>query len=96
MCACGRDEEHAAQLRARYRHILVDDLQDLSPVHVDIIGRLCSTEGGYALAGDDDETVLGFLGGGLHNFTRAAEMFPDMEIVSLQQCHRSSPVHSMR
>ena len=60
--------------RARVRHLLVDDAQDLDPQQMELVRVLGGTARTVVLAGDPDQAVLGFRGadpGGLDDRGRA-------------------------
>ncbi len=57
-----RDGEHRRRAQARCRHLLVDELQDLTPAHV-LLVRLLATPGLDVFGvGDDDQVIYGHAG----------------------------------
>jgi superfamily I DNA/RNA helicase len=60
--ALASDPELLAAERARVRHLLVDDAQDLDPQQMELVRVLGRTARTVLLAGDPDQAVLGFRG----------------------------------
>ena len=60
--ALASDPELLASERARVRHLLVDDAQDLDPQQMELVRALGATAETVLLAGDPDQAVLGFRG----------------------------------
>ena len=71
--------------------VLVDEIQDLSPLQVALVRALVPTDGhGFFGIGDPDQAIYGFRGA--HPDVRAAllEAWPALESVTLAASHRSS------
>jgi superfamily I DNA/RNA helicase/RecB family exonuclease len=84
--ALAADPDLLAGERARVRHLLVDDAHDLDPQQMELVRVLGSTARTAVLAGDPDQSVLGFRGadpGGLHAV--------DVPAVVLTVDHRAAP-----
>ena len=60
--ALASDPELLAAERARVRHLLVDDAQDLDPQQMELVRVLGRTARTVLLVGDPDQAVLGFRG----------------------------------
>jgi superfamily I DNA/RNA helicase/RecB family exonuclease len=60
--ALASDPELLAGERARVRHLLVDDAQDLDPQQMELVRALGGTARAVLLAGDPDQAVLAFRG----------------------------------
>lgn len=74
-----------------WTEILVDEIQDLSPLQVAVIRALLPPSGrGFFGIGDPDQAVYGFRGA--HPDVRAAlaAAWPDLETVTLRESHRSA------
>ncbi|WP_369804952.1 ATP-dependent helicase [Pseudonocardia sp. MH-G8] len=72
--------------RARVRHLVVDDAQDLDPQQMELVRALGATAQTVLLAGDPDQAVLNFRGADPEGL-RAVEA----ETVVLPVDHRSAP-----
>ncbi|MDN5919732.1 MAG: ATP-dependent helicase, partial [Pseudonocardia sp.] len=60
--ALAADPELRARERARVRHLLVDDAQDLDPQQMELVRVLAGSAQATLLAGDPDQAVLTFRG----------------------------------
>lgn len=85
--------EHAAALppNARPRHVLVDEVQDLSAVQLAIVRALLPADGrGFFGIGDPDQAIYGFRGvtGQSEDSLRAC--WPGLDVHRLGQSYRSS------
>jgi DNA helicase II / ATP-dependent DNA helicase PcrA len=77
-------------VRARYRHILVDEFQDTSRDQLELIKLLAGDPPSLFLVGDDDQAIYGFRGAEPGNINAALAHFPGMEIIKLETNYRSS------
>jgi superfamily I DNA/RNA helicase/RecB family exonuclease len=84
--ALAADPELLAAERARVRHLVVDDAQDLDPQQMELVGVLGRSAGAVLLAGDPDQAVLTFRGADPSGM-RAIEA----DTVVLTVDHRSAP-----
>ena len=81
----------ATRAPSPWTEILVDEIQDLSPLQVAVIRALLPPSGrGFFGIGDPDQAVYGFRGA--HPDVRAAltAAWPDLETVTLRESHRSA------
>ena len=55
----------AAELQRRYRHVLVDEYQDINPVQQEILTKICRIQppGSFFIVGDALQSIYGFRGG---------------------------------
>jgi DNA helicase-2/ATP-dependent DNA helicase PcrA len=86
-----RDADFAAVLRWRFRHLLVDEAQDLNPVQHRIIDLLRAGRDDLFLVGDPDQAVYGFNGADPSLLNEVESRFPGIEIVRLPVNHRCTP-----
>ncbi|MFC4949414.1 ATP-dependent helicase [Pseudonocardia sp. GCM10023141] len=84
--ALAADPELLDAERARVRHLVVDDAQDLDPQQMELVRVLGATAATVLLAGDPDQAVLNFRGADPSGL-KAVEA----ETVVLKVDHRSSP-----
>ena len=75
----------------RYRHLLVDEAQDLNPVQHRLVDLLRRGHDDVFLVGDPAQAIYGFNGADPSLLNEVAERFPGVEIVRLQTNHRCSP-----
>lgn len=86
-----RDPEFALALRWRFRHLLVDEAQDLNPVQHRLIDMLRSGRDDLFLVGDPSQAIYGFNGADPRVLTEVDTAFPGVEIVRLPVNHRCTP-----
>ncbi len=81
----------AADLRARWPQVSVDEYQDIDPVQYDLL-RLISGDGaGLTAIGDPDQAIYGFRGADVTIFGQFAADFPGAATVELTRNYRSNP-----
>lgn len=75
----------------RFRYLLVDEFQDISPVQYQLV-KLWN-RGGRELfvIGDPDQSIYGFRGADGACFERLQEEYDDLEMIHLTENYRSSP-----
>lgn len=86
-----RDVDFADTLRWRFRHLLVDEAQDLNPVQHRLIDLLRVGRDDLFLVGDPAQAVYGFNGADPTVLTEVESRFPGVEIVRLPVNHRCTP-----
>ncbi|MCW2990983.1 MAG: ATP-dependent helicase [Solirubrobacterales bacterium] len=68
-----RERPHVrARVAVRWRHVLVDDYQDLSFAQTLLVTLLASDHGGLTVAGDDDQAIRRFRGAAAKNLRDVA------------------------
>lgn len=85
------DPEFASALRWRFRHLLVDEAQDLNPVQHQLIDVLRTGRDDLFLVGDPSQAIYGFNGADPRVLTEVETTFPGVEIVRLPVNHRCTP-----
>jgi DNA helicase-2/ATP-dependent DNA helicase PcrA len=83
-----RDPGFADALRWRYRHLLVDEAQDLNPLQHRVVDLLRRGNDDVFLVGDPAQAVYGFNGADPSLLIDVADRFPGIEIVRLPVNHR--------
>ncbi|MFL5846657.1 MAG: ATP-dependent helicase [Solirubrobacteraceae bacterium] len=87
-----REHPHVrGRVAARWRHLLVDDYQDLSFAQALLVTVLASEHGGLTVAGDDDQAIRRFRGAAAKNLRELAAARPDATEVRLEQSLRCPP-----
>jgi DNA helicase-2/ATP-dependent DNA helicase PcrA len=86
-----RDPEFAEIIRWRFRHVLVDEAQDLSPLQHRIVDLLRSGHDDLFLVGDPAQAIYGFNGADPSLLVDVAQRFPGVEVVRLPANHRCTP-----
>lgn len=85
-----RDAEFAEGLRWRYRHLLVDEAQDLNPLQHRLVDLLRSGRDDLFLVGDPAQAIYGFTGADPSLLVDVETRFPGIEVVRLTTNHRST------
>ncbi len=86
-----RDAEFADTVRWRFRHLLVDEAQDLNPLQHTLVDLLRAGRDDLFLVGDPSQAVYGFNGADPTLLVDVETRFPGVEIVRLPVNHRSTP-----
>ena len=86
-----RDTDFADGLRWRFRHLLVDEAQDLNPVQQRIVDLLRAGRDDLFMVGDPAQAVYGFNGADPRSLTEVDVRFPGVEVIRLPVNHRCTP-----
>ena len=86
-----RDAEFAATVRWRFRHVLVDEAQDLNPLQHQLVDLFRDGRDDLFLVGDPAQAIYGFNGSDPTLLTDVSLRFPGVEIVRLPVNHRCTP-----
>ncbi len=88
-------ENHPEKLeeqRARFKHLVVDEYQDVDPRQEELIRLL--TDGGtrvdLTVVGDDDQSIYGWRGADISNILKFKERYPNVTQVNLKYNFRST------
>jgi DNA helicase II / ATP-dependent DNA helicase PcrA len=86
-----RDDDFADAVRWRFRHLLVDEAQDLNPLQHQVIDLLRAGRDDLFLVGDPSQAVYGFNGADPTLLVDVETRFPGIEIIRLPVNHRCTP-----
>ena len=81
----------AAEVRATYRHFLVDEYQDVSPVQHRLLELWRGDGTDLCVVGDPAQTIHSFAGASPHYLTSFAASMPSVAVIRLTRDYRSSP-----
>ncbi|MCB1500991.1 MAG: ATP-dependent helicase, partial [Bauldia sp.] len=85
------DEAIAADLSARFDHVLVDEYQDTNRLQASILLRLRPDGRGLTVVGDDAQSIYSFRAARVRNILDFPDAFaPPAAIVTLEENYRSS------
>jgi len=82
--------ETLARYQNRFRHILVDEYQDINFAQYRLIARLAERERNLCVVGDDDQAIYGWRGADMRIIMRFDEDYPEARVVKLEQNYRST------
>ena len=75
-------------LNAQYKHVLIDEYQDLNACDLAIVHELANQKAELFVAGDDDQSIYGFRYADPVGIRQFAEVFPNTEKLALEICFR--------
>jgi uncharacterized protein (TIGR00375 family) len=80
----------AAEYRARWKWVFVDEYQDVDPTQYALLRLLCPPDGNLCAIGDPDQAIYSFRGAEVSFFLRFAADFTEARMVRLTRNYRSS------
>jgi DNA helicase-2/ATP-dependent DNA helicase PcrA len=86
-------EEHpdvAAEVRERYRHLTVDEYQDVNPLQQRLLEAWLGDRDDVCVVGDPNQTIYSFTGASPRFLTEFPQRFPGAEVVRLVRDYRST------
>lgn len=86
-----RDGDFADSVRWRFRHVLVDEAQDLNPLQHQLVDLLRQGRDDLFLVGDPAQAIYGFNGADPSLLVEVETRFPGVEVVRLPVNHRCTP-----
>jgi DNA helicase-2/ATP-dependent DNA helicase PcrA len=87
-------EEHrdvAEELRSRYRHFVVDEYQDVSPLQQRLLDAWLGGRDDVCVVGDPNQTIYSFTGATPSYLLSFPRRFPGSTVVRLVRDYRSTP-----
>jgi DNA helicase II / ATP-dependent DNA helicase PcrA len=86
-----RQIELVEHYRARFKHICVDEYQDVDELQYRLLQELTPPTGNLCAIGDPDQAIYSFRGADVGFFLRFQRDFPTARTVQLTRNYRSSP-----
>lgn len=80
----------AERVRATYRHLVVDEYQDVSPIQQRLVDLWLGGSGDICVVGDASQTIYTFAGATSDYLVRFGEAYPDARVITLDDNYRSS------
>ncbi len=84
------DDLFRQALRNRFRHVLIDEYQDLNHAQYRLVKAIVPPDGNICVIGDPDQAIYGFRGSDTAYFNRFVEDFPGAEVIHLDRNYRST------
>jgi DNA helicase-2/ATP-dependent DNA helicase PcrA len=78
------------EIRGRFRHVLVDEFQDVNQVQYRLVSALSSSTKNLCVVGDDDQSIYRWRGADVRIVRGFRRDFPGAIIVKLEQNYRST------
>jgi superfamily I DNA/RNA helicase len=85
------DGRFAAAQRWRWRHLFVDELQDVNPLQSRLLLALLGQNDDVFVVGDPNQAIYGWNGADPAFLASIPERWPGAEVVRLEENHRSTP-----
>ena len=85
------DRAWAAGVRWRFRHLFVDEAQDLNPLQYALLEALRDGRSDLCLVGDPRQAIFGFNGSDPTIMTNVEKLYPGVTIARLTANYRSTP-----
>ncbi|WP_334143875.1 ATP-dependent DNA helicase UvrD2 [Rhabdothermincola sp.] len=86
-----RDEEFARAQRWRFRHLFVDEFQDVNPLQHALLDAWCGERADLCVVGDPNQAIYGWNGADPALLDSFADRHPGTEVVRLADNYRSTP-----
>ncbi|WP_128935507.1 ATP-dependent helicase [Bradyrhizobium zhanjiangense] len=80
----------AEQLKARFRHVLVDEYQDTNRLQAAILVVLKPTGRGVTVVGDDAQAIYSFRAATVENIREFPNLFRNVRVIDLEENYRST------
>ncbi|WP_040438055.1 ATP-dependent DNA helicase UvrD2 [Aestuariimicrobium kwangyangense] len=87
----GEHPEIADEVRGRYRHVLVDEFQDVSPLQRNVLAAWLGDSDDLCVVGDPHQSIHAFAGARPAYLTDFTRTHPDAAVVRLVRDYRSTP-----
>jgi DNA helicase-2/ATP-dependent DNA helicase PcrA len=78
-----------AELRSRYRYLLVDEFQDTNRAQSELVSILAEPHRNVTVVGDDDQSIYKFRGAAISNILGFRDRYPDARTIVLRRNYRS-------
>jgi DNA helicase-2/ATP-dependent DNA helicase PcrA len=85
------DASFAEGVRWRYRHLSVDEFQDVNPAQYRLVRALTGDRDDLCVVGDPNQAIYGWNGADPSLLTDLPELVAGMQVIRLDENHRSTP-----
>jgi DNA helicase-2/ATP-dependent DNA helicase PcrA len=84
-------DDVAAEVRSRYRHFVVDEYQDVSPLQQRMLDAWLGGREDICVVGDANQTIYSFAGATPEHLLGFSRRYPGAVVVRLERDYRSTP-----
>jgi superfamily I DNA/RNA helicase len=84
------DRNYRHGCRQRFRHVFVDEYQDLNLAQYRLVRALVPSGGNLCVIGDPDQAIYGFRGSDVAYFNRFVDDYPEARVIHLTRNYRST------
>jgi DNA helicase-2/ATP-dependent DNA helicase PcrA len=81
----------ADEVRGQYRHFVVDEYQDVSPLQQYLLDQWLGGRDELCVVGDPSQTIYSFAGASAHHLTAFTASYPRATTIELVRDYRSTP-----
>lgn len=81
-----------AEIRGRFRFVLVDEYQDTNYLQYVILKAFASEHRNITVVGDDAQSIYGFRGARIENILNFSKDYPDAKVYRLERNYRSTQI----
>lgn len=85
------DEEFAHAQRWRFRHIFVDEVQDINPCQLDLLRAWLGDRNDLCVVGDPNQAIYGWNGADSSFLRDFDQQFENAQVFALRENYRSTP-----
>ncbi|MEP7178470.1 MAG: ATP-dependent DNA helicase UvrD2, partial [Pseudonocardiales bacterium] len=89
--AIEQDADVAEEIRSRYRHFVVDEYQDVSPLQQRMLDAWLGGRDDLCVVGDANQTIYSFAGATPEHLLGFRRRYPEAVLVRLERDYRSTP-----
>jgi DNA helicase-2/ATP-dependent DNA helicase PcrA len=86
----GSDPEFGASARWKFRHVFVDEYQDVNAAQLSLLKAWCEGSDDLCVVGDPDQAIYGWNGSDPEAIAQVADHFPRTTVVRLRTNYRST------
>jgi len=84
-------DDIAAQVRSQYRHLVVDEYQDVNPLQQALLQLWLGDNDDLCVVGDASQTIYSFTGASPDYLLNFRTQYPQAEVIRLVRDYRSTP-----